>query len=233
MNFGDYIDSLARAYQAGGWAMWCTTMVSAVSVAIVVERFYVLFILYRGRVEELIRVVENATRTGNVPKATLDGLHKHDAHPVVHLALSYLLSFSKRTRSPLRFVRDRLYETYLEVLPLIRRRTHHLPMLANVATLCGLLGTIMGLIDTFSGMAHADPAQKQALLAGGIAMAMNNTAYGLLVAIPNLVFAAVFEVRESEHAHDLDLLFKHISNFFDDPATRRRLETGEFETHAT
>lgn len=213
--------------------MWCNTMVSAFGIAIVVERFYVLFILYRGRVEELIRIVENTTRTGTTPKATMDELHRHDAHPVIHLALSYLLSFTKRSRVPLRFVQDRLFETYLEVQPLIRRRTHHLPMLANVATLVGLLGTILGLIDTFSGMAHADPALKQSMLAGGIAMAMNNTAYGLLIAIPNLVFAAIFEMREGELRHDLDLLYKHIENFFADPATRQRLETGEFEGKAS
>jgi biopolymer transport protein ExbB/TolQ len=213
--------------------MWCNTMVSAFSIAVVVERFYVLFLLYRGNIAELIRMIDQATRTGSVPKANMDLLNKHDHHPIIHLALSYLLSFTRRARTPLRFVEDRLFETYLEVQPLIRRRTHHLPMLANVATLVGLLGTILGLIDTFSGMAHADPAQKQALLAGGIAMAMNNTAYGLLVAIPNLVFAAIFEMRESELSHNLDLVYKHIKSFFDDPATRHRLESGEFESKAS
>jgi len=233
MNFGDYLDSLARAYQAGGWAMWCNTMVSAFSIAIVVERFYVLFLRYRANVSELIRMVDQATRTGTVPRANMEVLQKHDYHPIIHLTLSYLLSFTRRARTPLRFVEDRLFETYLEVQPLFRRRTHHLPMLANVATLVGLLGTILGLIDTFSGMAHADPAQKQALLAGGIAMAMNNTAYGLFVAIPNLIFAAIFEMRETEIGHNLDLVYRHIKSFFDDPATRRRLESGEFESKAS
>jgi biopolymer transport protein ExbB/TolQ len=72
-------------------------------------------------------------------------------------------------------------------MPPLTRRLAHLNVLANIATLVGLLGTIVGLITAFQAVGAADPSQRSAFLAGGISMALNATAFGLLVAIPTLV----------------------------------------------
>jgi len=71
-------------------------------------------------------------------------------------------------------------------------------MLANVATLLGLLGTIHGLILSFQAVAQADPAQKQALLAQGISVSMYTTALGLAVAIPAMVFFSFLTSRQNQ-----------------------------------
>jgi biopolymer transport protein ExbB/TolQ len=60
-------------------------------------------------------------------------------------------------------------------------------MLANVATLLGLLGTIFGLTTAFSAVGAADPAQRSAFLAAGISQALNTTSFGLIVAVPTLI----------------------------------------------
>jgi len=69
----------------------------------------------------------------------------------------------------------------------IKKRTGFLSMIANVATLCGLFGTILGLIQSFEAVGHADAQQKATILANGIATAMNATMIGLAVAIPCMV----------------------------------------------
>jgi biopolymer transport protein ExbB/TolQ len=72
-------------------------------------------------------------------------------------------------------------------MPPLTRRLAHLNVLANIATLVGLLGTIAGLITAFAAVGAADPSQRSAFLAHGISMALNATAFGLVVAIPTLV----------------------------------------------
>lgn len=85
-----------------------------------------------------------------------------------------------------------------ETIPLFTRRLHYLSMLANVATLMGLLGTIHGLILSFKAVAQADPATKQQLLADGISVSMYTTALGLAVAIPAMVFFSFLTARQNQ-----------------------------------
>jgi len=72
-------------------------------------------------------------------------------------------------------------------LPALSRRLPYLSMLANVATLLGLLGTIFGLTTAFAAVGAADPSQRSAFLAAGISQALNTTAFGLMVAVPAMI----------------------------------------------
>ncbi|MEK2690717.1 MotA/TolQ/ExbB proton channel family protein [Bdellovibrio sp. GT3] len=90
-----------------------------------------------------------------------------------------------------------------ENVPLYTKRLHYLSMLANVATLMGLLGTIHGLILSFQAVAAADPALKQQLLAQGISVSMYTTALGLAVAIPAMVFFSILTSRQNELMEDM------------------------------
>ena len=85
-------------------------------------------------------------------------------------------------------IANAIEEATLEVVPNITKRTPTLQSVANIATLMGLLGTIMGLIEAFDAVAKAPPDQKTAMLTASIAIAMNTTAFGLIVAIPTLIF---------------------------------------------
>jgi biopolymer transport protein ExbB/TolQ len=85
-------------------------------------------------------------------------------------------------------IQNAIEEAALEVTPQITVRGTLLQNIANVATLLGLLGTILGLIDAFTALAEiSDPAQQGKMLTKGISVAMNTTAFGLMVAIPALL----------------------------------------------
>jgi biopolymer transport protein ExbB len=86
----------------------------------------------------------------------------------------------------------------------ISKRTPYLATIANVATLMGLFGTIVGLIQSFQAVAHADPAQKSALLSAGISTAMNATMLGLGVAIPCMVAYAILVNRGNKLQGDVE-----------------------------
>jgi biopolymer transport protein ExbB len=78
----------------------------------------------------------------------------------------------------------------MEIIPQLEKRTPYIALLSNIATLLGLLGTIMGLIEAFTAVTNANPAEKADLLSASISVAMNTTAFGLMAAIPLLLLHA-------------------------------------------
>ncbi|MCB0369438.1 MAG: MotA/TolQ/ExbB proton channel family protein, partial [Bdellovibrionales bacterium] len=104
-----------------------------------------------------------------------------------------------------------------EVIPNLGKRLGYLAMIANVATLTGLLGTIQGLIMSFQAVSFADPAQKQTILAQGISLAMYTTALGLSVAIPISILYAFLHSRQN---HILEEIAEHSSKVVDLLTTR-------------
>lgn len=92
-------------------------------------------------------------------------------------------------------------EGMMDAMPDLVQRTHYLATFANVATLLGLLGTIVGLIQAFTAVAEAEPAEKADLLSASISVAMNTTAFGLMTAIP-LLLAHSFLVTKTARLVD-------------------------------
>ena len=95
-------------------------------------------------------------------------------------------------------------EGMMEIVPRLEKRTHYLATFANVVTLLGLLGTIIGLIKAFTAVAQVNPAEKAEMLSASISIAMNNTAFGLMVAIPFLLIHAFLQVRTAEIVDSLE-----------------------------
>ncbi|MFO1339692.1 MAG: MotA/TolQ/ExbB proton channel family protein [Burkholderiaceae bacterium] len=95
-------------------------------------------------------------------------------------------------------------EGMMEIVPRLERRTHYLATFANVITLVGLLGTIIGLIKAFTAVAQVNPAEKAEMLSASISIAMNNTAFALMVAIPFLLIHAFLQARTSEIVDGLE-----------------------------
>ncbi len=91
----------------------------------------------------------------------------------------------------------------LRETPRIEGWTAFLAVFGNIATLVGLLGTIIGLIISFSGVAEADPAQKAEILSRGISEALNCTAFGLIVAIPALIAYGYYQTRVGHMINDM------------------------------
>ena len=96
-------------------------------------------------------------------------------------------------------------ESLMEVTPQLERRTHYLATFANVATLFGLLGTVIGLIQGFTAVSGVNPAQKQDQLSQAVAVAMNCTAFGLMTAIPLLLVHAWLVTKTDELVDSLEI----------------------------
>ena len=96
-------------------------------------------------------------------------------------------------------------ESMMEAIPRLEKRTHYLAMFANIATLLGLLGTIIGLIKAFTAVAQVDPSMKAEILSTSISVAMNTTAFGLIVAIPLLFFYTVLQTKTTEIVDSLEM----------------------------
>jgi biopolymer transport protein ExbB len=114
-------------------------------------------------------------------------------------------------------------ESMMEIIPQLEKRTPYVALFANIATLLGLLGTIMGLIEAFSAVANADPAEKADLLSASISVAMNTTAFGLIAAIPLLLMHAMISSRTSEIIDGMEMVSVKTLNLIAD-FTKRQSE---------
>ena len=119
-------------------------------------------------------------------------------------------SARRRTMLSLRWKR-----ACLEALPDIERRTPYLATFANIATLLGLLGTIIGLIAAFTAVANADPAEKATLLSQSISIAMNTTAFGLMAAIPLLLIHSMLQSKTGAIIESLEIAVVKFVNLLD------------------
>ncbi len=98
-----------------------------------------------------------------------------------------------------------MQEGVMESIPRLSKRTNYLSILANVSTLLGLLGTIIGLIAAFTAVANADPADKATLLSQSISVAMNTTAFGLIAAIPLLLIHSLLQNKTLEIVESIEM----------------------------
>ena len=93
----------------------------------------------------------------------------------------------------------------METIPKLEKRTAYIATLANISTLMGLLGTIIGLIAAFTAVATAAPSEKATLLSQSISVAMNTTAFGLISAIPLLLAHTVLQSKTAEIIDSLEM----------------------------
>jgi biopolymer transport protein ExbB len=114
-------------------------------------------------------------------------------------------------------------ESMMEIIPQLEKRTPYVALLSNIATLLGLLGTIMGLIEAFTAVANANPAEKADLLSASISVAMNTTAFGLMSAIPLLLLHAKLTSTTGQIVDSLEMASVKVLNSISD-FNRRHFE---------
>jgi biopolymer transport protein ExbB/TolQ len=101
-------------------------------------------------------------------------------------------------------VAQAIEESLVDVTPMVKKRIQILWSLANIATLIGLLGTVVGLIRAFGAVAAAKPEERSNLLAKGISEALNNTAMGLGIAVTCIIAHAVLGAMSKRQTADLE-----------------------------
>lgn len=199
----EFLLSLGRAFTSGDaiW-MWAILAAQIVSVAIILERVMALFVSRRTNQKELAKVLAEDIREGHLDKALRKSLKLSATDPlgvVASAGIQAAMDLGGKEEIQLK-----MDEVLLEENSRVEKRIGFLAMFANVATLVGLLGTITGLIHSFAGISNANPTEKAAILSQGISLAMNTTAYGLLVAVPALIMYAVLQNRAHRLTDDLN-----------------------------
>lgn len=187
-------------FQEGGAFMYPILIVMALGFAIAIERFIYL---------QLVK-----TKNQLVWKKLLPILNKGDFRQALNVAsnsnaalgriLAYGLSkFGQGKRHD--DLEMAMEEGLMEVMPRLEKRTQYLATFANIATLLGLLGTILGLIAAFTAVANVDPSEKANLLSASISVAMNTTAFGLMAAIPLLLAFTFLQTKTTEIIDSLEM----------------------------
>ena len=196
----EFFSSIVRFFQGGGFMMYPIAVVLVIGAAIAIERYVVLTmtsIRNRGLWNEIAPLLAQ----GNF-KGAVQVTGKSDA--AIGQILSYGLAriSSARSRDD---IEKAMEESLMDVVPRLEKRTHYLATFANLATLLGLLGTVIGLIHAFAAVATVNPADKANLLSASISVAMNCTAFGLMTAVPLLVIHAVLQTKTTELIDSLEM----------------------------
>ena len=193
-------DAAVRFFQEGGVFMYPIAVVLVVGLAVAIERWVVL----------------SAARTTNrrAFDRILPLLKKRDYAAIIDLGRSsgapisriIAAGIARMQHTPRRDeIEYAMEEGVMEAVPRLEKRTDYIATLANIATLLGLLGTIMGLIAAFTAVANANPSEKAALLSQSISVAMNTTAFGLMAAIPLLLLHTAIQNKTTEIIDSLEM----------------------------
>ncbi|KNZ32926.1 MAG: flagellar motor protein MotA [Methylibium sp. NZG] len=195
----DTFQTIVKFFVDCGWFIYPSLLIMVMGVTIAIERF---IFLNRAR-------SENRKMWSQVKPMLESGKFK-EAHSVTaksDSAIGRIVNYGlTRMQSPGR--REdfdaAMEEGMMEIVPRLEKRTHYIATFANVITLVGLLGTIIGLIKGFTAVAQVNPAEKAELLSASISIAMNNTAFALMVAIPFLLIHSFLQAKTSEIVDGLE-----------------------------
>ena len=189
-----------KFFQEGGLFMYPIAIVLALGLAIALERWLYLT-LTTAKNKALWNAVTPYLKAGNIAGAAqVTSKSRAAIGQIMTYGLSRVRSARRRED-----VEQAMEESLMEVMPRLEKRTHYLATFANIATLLGLLGTIVGLISAFTAVATANPAEKADLLSASISVAMNTTAFGLIVAIPLLLAHTLLQTKTTEIIDSLEM----------------------------
>lgn len=180
--------------------MYPILIVLALGVAIAVERFLYISKTERGTKKLWAQLVSHLKASDYANAKSVTGTLSSP------LALVLNYGFARQGANGNRDdIESAMEEGMMEVMPALEQRTHYLATFANIATLLGLLGTIIGLIQAFTAVAAADPAEKADLLSASISVAMNTTAFGLMAAIPLILIHSYLATKTARLVDNLEM----------------------------
>jgi biopolymer transport protein ExbB len=211
----DTFYSIVSFFSTGGMFMYPILIVFAFGVAIAIERFVTLT-LVTNKNQQAWDKVQPLLDNGEFDEA-------HDVTSGDESTISQVLNMGLSLQGAVRRREDieiAMEESMMQIVPRLEKRTPYVALASSIATLLGLLGTIMGLIQAFTAVANANPAEKADLLSASISVAMNTTAFGLMVAIPLLVVHAILTSKTGDIIDSLEMATVKALNVFSRRANR-------------
>ncbi len=205
------IETTIRFFQEGGFFMYPISLVLVVGVIIAIERYVYLSLAKRTNREDFNKLQRMIA--GKDIKSAIKYAQDSGSAMATMIGSGLQRLARKQSREDIEYAME---EGLLETMPRLEKRTQYLATLANVSTLLGLLGTIIGLIAAFTAVASADPAQKATLLSQSISVAMNTTAFGLIAAIPLLLIHSVLQTKTNEIVDSFEMAGIKVMNLLSD-----------------
>jgi biopolymer transport protein ExbB len=199
MESQGFISGLVHAFQIGGFSMAPIAISFAFSIAFVVERLSRLYFQFDLNGSSFMFEVQKYILANDLDGAIriCNGAQKAALPRVIKAGL-------QRASRDEQQIQNAIDAASLEVIPKLEKRLTYIALIANIATLLGLLGTINGLIKAFAAVAMADPAQRQSILSNGISEAMYATAFGLVTAIFSMVMHAILATKVQKIIEEID-----------------------------
>ena len=211
----DFFYSIVAFFTSGGAFMYPILLVFAIGFAVAVER-YVTLTLVTNKNQVVWDKVQPLLANGEFDAARdMTSKDESTISQVLNMGLSLQGAVQRRED-----IEIAMEESMMEIVPRLEKRTPYVGLASSIATLLGLLGTIMGLIQAFTAVANANPAEKADLLSASISVAMNTTAFGLMVAIPLLVTHVVLTSKTGQIIDSLEMATVKALNVFTKRAMR-------------
>jgi biopolymer transport protein ExbB len=196
----ELVYSFVGFFVTGGPFMYPILIVFAFGAAFAIER-YITLTLVRAKNQSAWGRVQPALLNGDFSEAR-EMTSEDDSTISQLLGMGLARQGVVRRREEIEIAME---ESMMEIIPQLEKRTPYVALASSIATLLGLLGTIMGLIEAFTAVANANPAEKADLLSASISVAMNTTAFGLMVAIPLLITTTVLTAKTGEIIDSLEM----------------------------
>ena len=200
---------------AGGIFMYGILATSVVAVAVILQRFYGLWFQFRLNTPQLQQRVLSFISAGEYGKAMQ---LTSGSHPLQRIVNAGLMRANRSEKE----IRRTVEATAVHELARFRGQTSALPQLSNLATLLGLLGTIHGLIISFSGMQGVDAATRQAALSKGVAVAFYNTFFGLTVAVATVIAFLIISTKQNGALNKMESALAQIIDALASPVQAKR-----------
>lgn len=195
-----FFNTIVDFFQSGGTFMYPIAVVLVIGLAVSIERWVFLSAAKssnRRSFDKILPLLKRKDYNGVMEVA------RSSKAPVARIVASGLARMQQTPRRD--EIESAMEEGVLEAVPRLEQRTSYIATLANIATLLGLLGTIMGLIAAFTAVANAIPSEKANLLSISISVAMNTTAFGLIAAIPLLLLHTAIQNKTTEIVDSLEM----------------------------
>lgn len=209
----DFYSTIVRFFQDGGTFMYPIGIVLVCGLAIAIERWIFLSLARNDNRKAFDKLMPLLRKRDLSSVLKLSNNSKAPMARIIGSGIARMAQSQRRDD-----IEYAMEEGVMEALPRLEKRTQYLATLANIATLLGLLGTIIGLIAAFTAVANADPAEKASLLSQSISVAMNTTAFGLISAIPLLMLHALLQTKTTEIVDSLEMAGVKVLNLLSDKA---------------
>ena len=208
----DEMQGFAKFLEEGGTFMYFNLCTSIIVLSMIIDRLIFFLVKSSVNARAFLENIRKLVLANNLDRAVK--LCSATTAPVAQVAKAGLQRFHRGEMA----VAQAIEESLVDVTPMLKKRIQILWSLANIATLIGLLGTVVGLIRAFGAVAAAKPEERSTLLAKGISEALNNTAMGLGIAVCCIVAHAVLGSMSKRQAADLEAFSLKLENLLAESA---------------